>query len=73
MGVHGVFEIICETWHSHPELCVKVLQSFLDLLQGQGPSGLRYKPKENHWLVCMYIVMCNICIIQKLFHDRCSK
>ena len=46
MGVRGVFEIIRETWHSHPELCVKALQSFLDLLQGQAPSGLKYEPKE---------------------------
>ena len=46
MGVRGVFEIICETWLSHPQLCVKALQSFLDLLQGQAPSGLKYEPKE---------------------------
>ena len=46
MGVRGVFEIIRETWHSHPQLCVKALQSFLDLLQGQAPSGLKYEPKE---------------------------
>ena len=41
-----MFEIIRETWHSHPQLCVKALQSFLDLLQGQAPSGLKYEPKE---------------------------
>ena len=46
MGVRGVFEIIRETWHSHPQLCVKALQSFLDLLQGQAPSGLKYEPKD---------------------------
>ena len=46
MGVHGVFEIIREMWHSHPKLCVKALQSFLGLLQGQAPSGLKYEPKE---------------------------
>ena len=53
MEVRGVFEIICETWHSHPELCVKALQSFLDLLQGQAPSGLNCKPKENQSLVSL--------------------
>ena len=37
MGVRGVFEIIRETWHMHPELCVKALQSFLDLLQAKLP------------------------------------
>ena len=53
MGVRGVFVIIRETWHSHPELCIKALQSFLDLLQGQAPSGLKYEPKENRLLVSL--------------------
>jgi len=46
MGVRGVFEIIRETWHTYPELCIKALRAFLDLLQGQAPSGLKYEPKD---------------------------
>ena len=45
MGVRGVFAVR-DTWRSHPELRVKPLQSFLDLLQGQAPTGLKYEPKE---------------------------
>ena len=50
-----MFEIIRETWHTHPELCIKALQAFLDLLQGQAPSGLKYEPKDITSTLIMYV------------------
>jgi len=51
-----VFEIIRETWHTHPKLCIKALQAFLDLLQGQAPSGLKYEPKD----ITSRLITCSI-------------
>ena len=47
LGVKGVFTIVRDIWHTHPELCLKALKEFLNILQGQSPSGLRDEPLES--------------------------
>ena len=47
IGVKGVFTIIQEIWRTHPELCLRALREFLNILQGQRPAGLKNEPKET--------------------------
>lgn len=47
LGVKGVFTIVRDIWHTHPELCLKALKEFLNILQGQSPAGLRDEPYES--------------------------
>ena len=46
LGIKGLFEMVKETWRSHPELCKKALQSFFELLQGLDPETLEQEPEE---------------------------
>ncbi|KAL5460457.1 hypothetical protein EMCRGX_G033908 [Ephydatia muelleri] len=46
LGVRGVFAIIREVWHTNTDLCVRALQEFLHILEGQEPFSLRNEPKE---------------------------
>ena len=46
LGIKGLFEMVKETWRSHPELCKKALQSFFELLQGLDPERLEQEPEE---------------------------
>ena len=47
LGVRGVFTIIRDIWQSNPELCLKVLKEFLNILQGQTPAGLKNEPIDS--------------------------
>ena len=46
LGIKGLFEMVKETWRSHPELCKKALQSFFEVLQGLDPETLEQEPEE---------------------------
>ena len=39
--------IIQDIWHSQPELCLRALKEFLNILQGQIPGGLKSEPSET--------------------------
>ena len=41
LGVKGVFIIIRDIWQTHPELCLRALTEFSNILSGQSPGGLR--------------------------------
>ncbi len=41
LGVKGVFIIIRDIWRTHPELCLRALTEFSNILSGQSPAGLR--------------------------------
>ncbi len=43
----GVFAIIRDIRHSQPELCLRALAEFVNILQGQSPDGLKNEPKET--------------------------
>lgn len=59
LGVKGVFTIVRDIWHTHPELCVRALREFLNILQGQSPSGLKDEPKETTGeYVCTSVYVC---------------
>ena len=47
LGIRGVFSILQEVWQTAPELCVKVLTEFLNILQGQSPAGLKNEPPQT--------------------------
>ena len=47
LGVKGVFTIVRDIWHTHPELCLRALKEFLNILQGQSPAGLKNEPYES--------------------------
>ena len=47
LGVKGVFTIVRDIWHTHPELCLRALKEFLNILQGQSPAGLKDEPQES--------------------------
>ena len=55
LGVKGVFTIVRDIWHTHPELCLRALKEFLNILQGQSPSGLKDEPLEStgRHVVCL--------------------
>ncbi|XP_048243746.1 E3 ubiquitin-protein ligase MYCBP2-like isoform X7 [Haliotis rufescens] len=46
LGLNGVFELVRETRHKYPDLCVKALKALLDLLQGQQPEGMKCEPPD---------------------------
>lgn len=46
IGLNGVFELIKETCHGFPGLCVKALQALLDMLQGQQPESMKLEPAD---------------------------
>ena len=52
LGVKGVFIIISEIWRTQPELCLRALREFGNILQGQSPDGLKNEPKETTGIVC---------------------
>ena len=52
LGVKGVFTIINEIWRTQPELCLRALREFGNILQGQSPDGLKNEPKETTGIVC---------------------
>ena len=61
LGVKGVFTIVRDIWHTHPELCVRALREFLNILQGQSPSGLKDEPKETtgeYVCTCTSVYVC---------------
>ena len=82
LGVKGVFTIVRDIWHTHPELCIRALKEFLNILQGQSPSGLKDEPKEttgvyvsvvNHfvswlvgWLCTVHVCVCCLLSIPHL-------
>jgi hypothetical protein len=47
LGVKGVFVIIRDLWRTHPELCLKALTEFSNILCGQSPAGLRGESAET--------------------------
>ena len=47
LGVKGVFSIIRDIWHSQPDLCLRALLEFVNILQGQSPDRLKNEPKET--------------------------
>ena len=58
LGVKGVFTIVRDIWHTHPELCLRALKEFLNILQGQSPAGLKNEPYEStgKCVCCMYVL-----------------
>ena len=46
LGIVGVFSILKDVWKTNPDLCLQVLEQFLNILQGQNPAGLRNEPAE---------------------------
>ena len=57
LGIKGLFEMVKETWRSHPGLCKKALQSFFELLQGLDPETLEQEPEEviGETLLCVHV------------------
>ena len=47
LGVRGLFSIVRDVWRSQPELCLRALREFLNILQGQNPAGLKNEPAET--------------------------
>lgn len=47
LGVKGVFVIIRDIWRTHPELCLRALGEFSNILCGQTPAGLRNEPADT--------------------------
>ncbi len=47
LGVRGVFTIVRDIWQSSPELCLRVLKEFLNILQGQTLAKLKNEPTET--------------------------
>jgi E3 ubiquitin-protein ligase MYCBP2 len=47
LGIHGVFAILSEVWQTTPSLCLRVLEEFLNILQGQAPGGLKDEPVDS--------------------------
>ncbi|XP_071950592.1 E3 ubiquitin-protein ligase MYCBP2-like isoform X2 [Antedon mediterranea] len=46
IGLRSMFELIRETYSTHPELCFRAMEALLDMLQGQTPEGLSKEPPE---------------------------
>ncbi len=58
LGVKGVFSIIRDIWHKQPDLCLRALMEFVNILQGQSPDGLKNEPKKTTGLQCnKYVCM----------------
>lgn len=76
LGVKGVFTIIRDIWHTHPELCLRALKEFLNILQGQSPSGLRDEPREStgeDTFTCMCSCSVTmIIVVQVLCRSACT-
>ena len=55
-GLSVAFQLIKESCHSHPDLCIKALHALLDVLQGQLPEGLKSN-KNSFWILinCLLI------------------
>ncbi len=47
LGVKGVFVLIKDLWHTHPELCLKALTEFSNILCGQTPASLKSEPEDT--------------------------
>ncbi len=47
LGVKGVFSIIRDIWHKQPDLCLRALMEFVNILQGQSPDGLKNEPRKT--------------------------
>lgn len=47
LGVKGVFVIIRDVWRTHPELCLRALTEFSNILCGQSPAGLRNESADT--------------------------
>ena len=52
LGVKGVFVIIRDIRHSHPELCLKALTEFSNILCDQIPAALKNESKETTGELC---------------------
>lgn len=52
LGVKGVFVIIRDVWRTHPELCLRALTEFSNILSGQAPAGLQNESADTTG-VCM--------------------
>ena len=63
LGVKGVFTIVRDIWHTHPELCLRALKEFLNILQGQSPAGLKNEPYEStgKCVCCMFCKATSTC------------
>ena len=63
LGVKGVFTIVHDIWHTHPELCLRALKEFLNILQGQSPAGLKNEPYEStgKCVCCMFCKATSTC------------
>ena len=65
LGIKGLFEMVKETWRSHPGLCKKALQSFFELLQGLDPETLEQEPEEviGEEGLCVCVRVCvRVCV-----------
>jgi E3 ubiquitin-protein ligase MYCBP2 len=62
LGVKGVFTIVRDIWHTHPELCLRALKEFLNILQGQSPAGLKNEPYESTGNDCVCSMFCQTTI-----------
>ena len=59
-----------EVWQTVPELCVKVLGEFLNILQGQSPAGLKNEPTETTSTIstCVHV---HVCVHERDICDCC--
>ncbi|XP_033112056.1 E3 ubiquitin-protein ligase MYCBP2-like [Anneissia japonica] len=46
IGLRSMFELVRETYRTHPHLCFRAMEALLDMLQGQTPEGLSKEPPE---------------------------
>ncbi len=56
LGVKGVFAIIRDIRYSQPDLCLRALMEFVNILQGQIPGGLKDEPRESTGLSVVFVV-----------------
>ncbi|XP_028966426.1 E3 ubiquitin-protein ligase MYCBP2 [Galendromus occidentalis] len=47
MGLNGMLDLIKGSCRTHPDLCIRVLRSLLDTLQGLAPEAMKDEPKET--------------------------
>ena len=47
LGVKGVFIIVRDIWRTHPDLCLRALTEFSNILCEQNPAGLKNEPADT--------------------------
>ena len=54
-----MFAILRDVWQTIPQLCLRVLKEFLDILQGQDPAGLKQEPPDitGTVLLCLLLLL----------------